>query len=87
MKGNQIRFSPNFWAIPSCFTTTYSTGLYRLSAGEVNLELQNVTFHPLVQHTGDTSGPEQCFCMTRNDIPTLLQSLLTQVVQSGSKAS
>ena len=23
MKGNQIRFSPNFLAIPSCFTTTY----------------------------------------------------------------
>ena len=25
MKGNQIRFSPNFLAIPSCFTTTYCT--------------------------------------------------------------
>ena len=25
MKGNQIQFSPNFWAIPTCFTTTYYT--------------------------------------------------------------
>ena len=23
MKGNQIRFSPNFLVIPTCFTTTY----------------------------------------------------------------
>ena len=29
MKGNQIRFSPNFLAIPTCFTTTYCGALSR----------------------------------------------------------
>ena len=31
MKGKRIRFSPNFLAIPSCFTATYSPARYDLT--------------------------------------------------------
>ena len=53
MKGNQIRLSPNFLAIPTCFTTTYmymymymfpsflTAGLiYSLMKKEVGVEME-----------------------------------------------
>lgn len=58
-----------------------SISAYRDSAEWVNLLPASVLLHPKGHHVGVSLGHRQCFCGSQNPRPSLLQSVMRQVLQ------